>query len=160
MGKVRVLVRRVGLAALLSLGCLAAACTAVYRDHGYVPTDLDLAKVQIGTPREEVARDIGYPVATGVLTDGAWYYVGSRWRSYGALAPTPVSREVVAISFTPQGNVANIERFGLERGRVVVLSRRVTESSVEGVGFITQLLRNVGTIQADQLIDRNDGFNR
>lgn len=152
MGKLRVL-RRVALAALLSLGALGAACTAVYRDHGYAPTDLDLAQVQIGATREEVARDIGYPVATGLLTDTAWYYVGSRWRSYGALAPKPVTREVVAVSFTPQGRVANVERFGLERGRVVVLSRRVTETTIEGPGIITQLLRNVGTISADQLVD-------
>lgn len=152
MGKLRVL-RRVALAALLSLGSLAAACTAVYRDHGYAPTDIDLARVQIGATREEVARDIGYPVATGLLTDTAWYYVGSRWRSYGALAPKPVTREVVAVSFTPQGRVANVERFGLERGRVVVLSRRVTETTIKGPGIITQLLRNVGTISADQLVD-------
>ena len=152
MGKLRVL-RRVALAALLSLGSLAAACTAVYRDHGYAPTDIDLARVQIGATREEVARDIGYPVATGLLTDTAGYYVGSRWRSYGALAPKPVTREVVAVSFTPQGRVANVERFGLERGRVVVLSRRVTETTIKGPGIITQLLRNVGTISADQLVD-------
>ena len=176
MGKLGVLLRRVGDAAramsrhlgprtaVLMLALMAAACTPVYRDHGYAPTDADLAQVQIGNTREEVAKAIGYPVSTGVLTESAWYYVGSRWRSYGAMAPRPVTREVVAISFTPQGRVSNVERFGLERGRVVVLSRRVTESNIEGVSFINQLLRNVGTIQADQLLgDRaaaRDGFMR
>lgn len=149
---------------VLMLVVVTAACTPIYRDHGYAPTDADLAQVQVGQTREQVSQAIGYPVSTGVLTESAWYYVGSRWRSYGALAPAPVTREVVAISFTPQGRVSNIERFGLERGRVVVLSRRVTESNVEGISFINQLLRNVGTIQADQLVgDRaaaRDGFMR
>lgn len=160
MGKLRVRTRQAGAAVLLMAAL--AACTPVYRDHGYAPTDLDLAKVQIGASREDVARDIGYPVSTGLLTDDAWYYVGSRWRSYGALAPTPITREVVAVSFTPAGTVANVERFGLERGRVVALSRRVTETSVEGAGFINQLLRNVGTIRADQILgdSANDPFYR
>lgn len=155
MGKVRVLARRSGFAALLSAGLLAG-CTPVYRDHGYAPTDLDLARVQVGQSRDQVAEEVGHPVSTGVLTDSAWYYVGSRWRSYGALAPKPISREVVAISFTPQGKVENVERFGLERGRVVVLSRRVTKTNVAPPSIVSLLLRNVGTIRADQLLSDND----
>ena len=34
-------------------------------------------------------------------------------------------RQVVAISFNESGTVTNVERFGLERGQIVVLSRRV-----------------------------------
>ncbi|MGR3721070.1 MAG: outer membrane protein assembly factor BamE, partial [Paracoccus sp. (in: a-proteobacteria)] len=64
-----------------------------------------------------------------------------------------VDREVVAISFAPSGVVSNIERFGQERGRVVVLSRRVTEGSVTEVSFIRQLLGNLGNFQAGDFIE-------
>lgn len=131
-----------------------AACTAIYRNHGYIPRDEDLAKVVVGesTP-ETVGRDVGRPSSTGLLTGGAWYYVGSRFRLYAGRAPQEVDRQVVAISFNDKGVVENVERFGLEKGEVVVLSRRVTESGVKGVGFLRQLLGNIGNFTAGQFLD-------
>jgi len=40
--------------------------------------------------------------------------------------------------------VSNVELFTLEDGQVVVLSRRVTGTSIQNVSFIRQLLGNVG----------------
>ena len=82
----------------------------------------------------------------GVLEQDAWYYVQSRFRHEGLRAPVEVSREVVAISFSPAGRVANIERFGLEKGRAVVLSQRVTDSGIRGQTVLNQLLGNLGRI--------------
>ncbi|KPQ14077.1 MAG: hypothetical protein HLUCCO18_16175, partial [Rhodobacteraceae bacterium HLUCCO18] len=46
---------------------------------------------------------------------------------------------------------SNVERFGLEDGNVVALSRRVTDSNVQGIGFLRQLLGNLGRINLDDL---------
>lgn len=130
------------------------ACAPVFRNHGYVPPEQDLSQVVIGqTTMDQLEGLIGRPSAQGLLTGAGWYYVGSRWRHYGALPPQEVEREVVAISFAPNGTVANVERFGQERGRVVVLSRRVTEGSITEVSFIGQLLSNLGNFQAGDLIE-------
>lgn len=145
--------RAVILAALLAL----AACTAIYQNHGYIPREEDLTKVVVGeSTRETVERDVGRPSSTGLLTGGAWYYVGSRFRHFGARAPKEIDRQVVAISFSDQGVVENVERFGLEKGEVVVLSRRVTESGVKGQGFLRQLLGNLGNFNAGQFLNRNN----
>ena len=64
-----------------------------------------------------------------------------------------LKREVVAVSFGPNGVVSNVERFGQERGRFVVLSRRVTEGSVTEISLIGQLLGNLGNFQAADIID-------
>lgn len=131
-----------------------AACTPIYRNHGYVPPEMDLSQVVVGqTTMDEVQGLIGRPSAQGLLTGAGWYYVGSRWRHYGAAEPREVSREVVAVSFAPNGVVSNVERFGLERGRVVVLSRRVTEGSVTEISLVGQLLGNLGNFQAADMID-------
>ena len=130
------------------------ACAPVFRNHGYVPPEQDLSQVVIGqTTMDQLEGLVGRPSAQGLLTGAGWYYVGSRWRHYGALPPQEVEREVVAISFAPNGTVANVERFGQERGRVVVLSRRVTEGSITEVSFIGQLLSNLGNFQAGDLIE-------
>lgn len=131
-----------------------SACAPVFRNHGFVPPDEDLAQVVIGQTNVADLQDlIGRPSAQGLLTGSGWYYVGSRWRHYGAMEPQEIDRQVVAVSFDQGGTVTNVERFGLERGRVVVLSRRVTEGSITEVTFIRQVLGNIGNFQAGDFID-------
>lgn len=130
-----------------------AACVATYREHGYVPPEEDLAKIQVGRDtRESVAEAIGTPGASGVLNYGGYYYISSRVRHYGARAPQTISRELVAISFDKNGRVSNIERFGLEQGRVIPLERRITESGETDKSFLRQLLGNLGRIGPGQLL--------
>ncbi len=128
--------------------CLAAAaaCTPIYRNHGYVPTSEELAEVKVGVDtRDSVIETIGAPSSSGVLKDSGYYYVASRMRHYGPKEPQVVSRELVAISFDQRGVVRNVERYGLEDGIVVPLERRVTSSSVQDKTFLRQLLGNIGT---------------
>ncbi|MCB1339763.1 MAG: outer membrane protein assembly factor BamE [Pseudooceanicola sp.] len=129
------------------------ACVATYRNHGYVPPEEELAKIQVGRDtRESVAETIGTPGASGVLNTGGYYYIESRVRHYGARAPQTISRELVAISFDSRGRVSNIERFGLERGRVIPLERRITDSGASDRSFLRQLLSNLGNFSPGQLI--------
>lgn len=139
--------------ALAALCCLAAAaCATVVRNHGYVPDETELAQVQVGVDtRESVAEKIGRPSAQGLLNDVGWFYVQSRFEHVGPREPKEVERQVVAITFDSRGVVDDIGRYGLEDGRVVAISRRVTESNIKGIGFIRQLLANFGRIQAGDL---------
>lgn len=136
---------------ILSLSLMA--CAPIYRNHGYIPEQVELDAIKIGASREEVAAAIGRPSASGLLNDVGWFYVQSRWEHKGGRSPKEIDRQVVAISFSEAGNVTNIERFGLERGRVVALSRRVTESNIKGIGFLRQLFGSIGRLRADQLVD-------
>lgn len=147
--------RRAIAAIALGATLFAAGCTAVYRNHGYVPSEEDLALVEVGkSSRDDVTRVVGRPSSAGLLQGAGWYYVGSRWKHLGARAPEEIEREVVAISFDEKGTVTNVERFGLEDGQVVVLSRRVTETSIKGVGLIRQVLGSFGRVSADQILNR------
>lgn len=148
---VRQIVRNLWL--VLAIGALAA-CQPIYRSHGYVPSDSDLAMLVVGQDTRDTVGDfIGRPSSAGVLEDGGWYYVGSRWVEIGMRKPREINREVVAISFDESGVVQNIERFGLQDGRVVALSRRVTDSNIRGVTFLGQLLGSIGNVDAGQFID-------
>ncbi|MCA0043688.1 outer membrane protein assembly factor BamE [Celeribacter litoreus] len=130
-----------------------SACVAQYRNHGYVPSDDELAQVIVGVDTKDTVADvIGAPGAEGLLESSGWYYVRSRFKHYGAFEPAEVDREVVAVSFDSQGRVSNIERFGLEAGRVVALDRRVTEANVQGVTFLQQLFGNLGRVSPETLL--------
>lgn len=136
---------------ILSLSLIA--CAPIYRNHGYIPEQIELDAIEIGATRQEVATAIGRPSASGLLNDVGWFYVQSRWEHKGGRSPVEVDRQVVAISFSDAGTVTNVERFGLERGQVVALSRRVTETNIKGMGFLRQLFGSIGRLRADQLVD-------
>ncbi len=132
-------------ATVLGAGLTLGACTPLYENHGYIPPQEDLDKITIGTDtRDSIAETVGVPSAGGLLTNSGYYYVKSRSRAVGFLAPKEVEREVVAVSFNASGVVDNVERFGLERGNVITLDRRVTSSAVSNKSFIRQLLGNIG----------------
>lgn len=136
---------RFGLIGLLVV--MVSACSTIYRNHGYVPTEDELATLEVGVDtRETVAEKVGRPTASGLLNDVGWFYVQSRWAYRGAFEPREIERQVVSITFAESGTVQNVERFGLERGKVVPLSRRVTESNVKGLSFIQQLLGSFGRL--------------
>ncbi|MFK7744166.1 MAG: outer membrane protein assembly factor BamE [Roseobacter sp.] len=138
--------RRVGRAALFVV-CIATltACSPTFRNYGYVPPQEDLEQVVVGIDtRASVEDTLGTTGSSSVVQDNAMYFVRSRVRTIALLAPEVVEREVVAVSFDASGVVQNVETFGLERGQVVQLTRRVTDSSVADKTFLRQLLGNIG----------------
>ncbi len=132
---------------------LIAACSPVYRNHGYVPNDDELSQIKVGTDtRETLAPLIGRPSAAAILNDEGWYYVQSRWKYSGARPPKEIDRQVVAITFDDKGVVENVERFGLEGGKVVALSRRVTTDNIKGISFLRQLLSGIGNFRGGEAV--------
>ncbi len=138
-----------------ALAALAVAgCTAIYKKHGYVPSEEQLAEVVVGIDtKDSVAETIGVPTASGVLNDGGYYYVSTLMRTRGAGATKPVSRSLVAISFDSRDVVSGIERYSLEDGKVIPLERRVTSSSVEDKTFLRQLLGSLGNFNPGSLLE-------
>lgn len=131
----------------------AAACTPVYRNHGYIPADDELAQVTVGQDtKDSVATKVGRPSVEGLLNSNGWFYVQSRFKTLGPRQPQEIERQVVAITFDDQDRVANIERFGLEKGEVVTISRRITSTSIKQIGLIQQLLGSLGRLRAHQLL--------
>lgn len=153
-----VLARIVGfgraLTLLLAGVVFLTSCAAVYQNHGYVPSEEELALIEVGhDTRETVEATLGRPSSQGLLNDVGWFYVQSRWKHFGAMQPKEIDRQVVSITFAEDGVVENIERFGLENGQAVTISRRVTDSNIKGMGFLKQLLGNIGHLRADQFIE-------
>lgn len=137
-----------GCAILMIMGC-----TTLYRNHGYAPTDDQLAEVLVGVDTRATVSDVvGPPTAGGVTNGGDFFYVQSRFRLLGPMRPREIEREVVAIRFDAEGVVSNVERFGLENGEVVALSRRVTESNVTDTTFIRQLFGSIGRFNAGDFL--------
>lgn len=142
---------RLGLALALVLGL--GACAARELSHGFVPTEEQLQSVVVGRDtRVTVNTILGEPGSTGLMADEAWFYVRSTFGDGTVRALRETDREVVAVSFDAEGVVTNVERFGLEDGNVVLLSRRVTDANTAGIGFLRQLFGNLGRIDPAQFL--------
>ncbi|MBU2360500.1 outer membrane protein assembly factor BamE [Loktanella sp. M215] len=149
-----------GLRSLIMVGGLALtmACTPIVRNYGYVPTPDDLAQITVGQDtRDSVTTLIGPPTTTGMLGTDAYFYVQSRFETVGARAPVEVDRQVLAVSFASDGTVSNVEQFGLQDGRVIALSRRVTTDNVRDSTFLRQLLGSVGRFNAGDFLGESGG---
>jgi outer membrane protein assembly factor BamE (lipoprotein component of BamABCDE complex) len=122
----------------------------VYRNHGFTPTDEELSSIVLGaTTRSSVEASIGVPSTSSLTKSDGIYYVSSKWRHFGAAAPKPVERQIVSIQFDSAGVVTNVSRYGLDDGKVIVLSRRVTEGGSGEISFIRQMMGNVGRMDAE-----------
>lgn len=145
---------RFGIAALLLTGAMAlGACTAQFRNHGYMPAPEEVAAVQPGVDTVvTVAEKLGKPTTSGVLDQSGYYYVRSRFRHYAYQEPKLVGRELLAVTFAENGRVRNIERFGIERGRTVALTRRITESGDRPNNFLASLIQRLGNFDASSVL--------
>lgn len=140
------------LAVVASAGVVA--CSPTFKNYGFVPPDSELEKIVIGTDtRATVEELLSRPTSSGALSEGAWYYISSQVRYYTYNNPEVIERNIVAITFDDSDTVSNIERFGIEDGRLIAFSQRTTESGVAGTSFFRQLARNVGNFDAADFLE-------
>lgn len=143
--------QRLGVAALgLSVILAAGGCSRI-RDHkGYVADQTLIQAVQPGIDnRESVTRTLGRPSFTGQFDgDRTWYYVSRETRQLAFASPKPVAQMVLAVRFDNAGNVAAVERTGLERVVRVRPDGDKTPTLGRDRGFFSELFGNIGRVGA------------
>lgn len=143
---------------LLGIAILIAvsACSPQLRNHGYMPLDEDLAKLQRGVDnRQAVIETLGTPSTQGTIKNGNIYYVRAKTKQVGIMAPKEIDRQVLAVRFSSNGKLTDYEKFGLEQGRVVSLTRKITVTGDGELGFIRRLLSSIGGFDPTQFLNRN-----
>jgi outer membrane protein assembly factor BamE (lipoprotein component of BamABCDE complex) len=129
--------------ALLALGIagLVAGCTPEINHRGYYPKAGALAQVAEGMPKSEVEGILGSPTTTASVNyqGDSYYYITSITQGRSFLEPREIKREVIAVRFNQQEQVASVGQYGLEDGRIINLNTRKTP--VAGAEF--SLLREL-----------------
>lgn len=132
-------------AAAIALG-VAAACAPVQTYSGFLPerNDVQIADPQPGIDtRATVQERFGTPSTTAVFDQTAWYYVSSVQERLAFYEPNTVERRVMVVRFDGD-TVSAVEKFGLERGRLVAYNDETTPTRGRELGVLEQLLGNVG----------------
>ena len=130
-----------------------ASCTPSIRDFGYAPSDSELNEIVVGIDSQDrVAELVGSPSSDSLRGQDAWYYLAARQETIAFKAPKTTDRQLVAISFNSEGTVTTIERFPMQDGRVITLSRRVTDQQTKGVSFLRQAFGNIGRLSTEDIV--------
>ena len=136
--------------AAVALAVIATTgCTRI-RDHkGYVADETLVASVQPGVDnRDSVAKTLGRPTFVGQFDENEWYYVSRDTRQLAFNAPRATAQTVLRIRFDGAGNVASVERSGLEKlASINPLGDKPPTLGRER-GFLQELFGNIGAVRA------------
>ncbi len=137
--------------AVIGLG----GCAPTYVNHGFAPQIAELDALSAGVDtRGSVLRKLGRPSSTGSFDADVWYYVASRTEKFAFYAPKVVDRTVAAVRFDEAGLVTQVNRYGLEDGKVVDLVTATTPTYGRELTVIQQLFGNIGRINAGDALSQ------
>ncbi|HEY0626746.1 MAG TPA: outer membrane protein assembly factor BamE [Allosphingosinicella sp.] len=134
----------------VALGASLVGGCAQYRDHqGFLLDETLVASVQPGVDnRDSVLGSLGRPSFVGQFDQRDWYYVSRDTKNLGFAAPRPDKQTVLHVRFDEAGNVAAVERTGLERVASINPSNDKTPTLGQNRGFFEELFGNIGTVGA------------
>jgi outer membrane protein assembly factor BamE (lipoprotein component of BamABCDE complex) len=130
---------------------LVGGCTAI-RDHqGYITDDQLIAAIQPGVDnRESVERTLGRPSFTGQFDQRDWYYVSTQTRQLAFQHPRPADQTVLRVRFDEAGNVASVERTGMEMVQRIDPSNETTPTLGRERSFFEEIFGNIGATAPGQ----------
>ena len=140
--------RRLFQAAALTCAVLAlGACSSIRESRGYVTDRVLIQSVQPGIDnRQSVEGTLGRPTFTSQYGEQTWYYISSVTARRPFVRPRIRDHAVLAIQFDEAGNVASVERSGVEQ--VVFLQPNGDSTPTLGRErtFLEDLFGNIGQV--------------
>jgi outer membrane protein assembly factor BamE (lipoprotein component of BamABCDE complex) len=138
--------RTLGMAlAVAAAGLATTACNPIRDTHGFTAQGQDQLKVEPGVDtKSTVLARLGSPSTQSSFDQPAWYYVTTVQERYAFYKPQTVNREILVVKFDGEDKVATVDRYGMERGRVVSYNGDRTPTRGRELGLLEQIFGNIG----------------
>jgi outer membrane protein assembly factor BamE (lipoprotein component of BamABCDE complex) len=133
----------------LALAAGLSACASIKDHRGYLVDSALLDSVLPGVDNQaSVERTLGRPTFISEYGRKDWYYVSTSTRQAAFGRPRANEQLLIKVTFDDKGNVATIERSGMEK--VVRLDPDGDETPTLGRErtFLEDLFGNIGTVGA------------
>jgi outer membrane protein assembly factor BamE (lipoprotein component of BamABCDE complex) len=122
-----------------------AACQPTIDQRGNLPDKGKLADIEPGvTTKEMVSQILGTPSSVSTFGDKTWYYISRRTEQTSFFEPVVLDQQVVVVAFDDGGVVRDVQHLSLADSRPVDPSVRETPSAGKELGFVEQLVGNLG----------------
>ncbi len=146
-----VLPRTIRALAAVSTVWLMVGCAGEVATHGDMVQADKLAKIVPNqTSQRDVLAILGSPSTVSVLDGEAWYYVGDRRESLAFFKPELLERDMVIVSFDPNGTVSSVEKTEVDKDLDIEVVERETPTHGSNLTMIEQFLGNLGRFNNDK----------
>lgn len=132
-----------GLALAVGLG----GCASIKDHRGYIIDQALLDSVQPGIDnRDSVERTLGRPTFVSEFGRQDWYYISQNTRQAAFSRPRANEQLILRVRFDDKGNVAGIDRAGMEKVARLDPDGKKTPTLGRERTFIEDLFGNIGTV--------------
>lgn len=136
----------------------ASGCTRVRTHQGYQIDKLLVESVQPGIDnRASVEGTLGRPTFTSQFGQQDWYYVSREMRALAFANPRPVDQTVLHVRFDAAGNVATVDRMGLEQVAKISPTGDKTPTLGRNRSLFNEIFGNIGAVGAGGMGGRGGG---
>ena len=133
----------------IALAATAGGCTQLKGRQGYVVDPVLTESITAGVDnRESVEKTLGRPTFVGQFSDNEYYYVSRETRQLAFAKPRPVDQQVLRVRFDAAGNVASVDRTGLELVSKISPEGDKTRTLGRERSFFEDIFGNIGAVGA------------
>ncbi|HOB13814.1 MAG TPA: outer membrane protein assembly factor BamE [Novosphingobium sp.] len=126
-----------------------SACASIKDHRGYLIDNALLDSVQPGIDNQiSVERMLGRPSFISQFGRKDWYYISTNTRQAAFTRPKPKDQLMVRISFDEKGNVAAVQRSGMETVSNISPDGDKTPTLGRERSFLEDLFGNIGQVGA------------
>ncbi len=149
---------------LIATALTITGCARVPGHQGYIADQTLIAAIQPGIDNQaSVERTLGRPTFVGQFGNSDWFYVSRQTRQLAFALPTPTAQSVLHVRFDARGNVAAVDRSGLEQVASIHPIKDKTPTLGRNRSFFQEVFGNIGTVgasgQGGATADNPDGGN-
>lgn len=136
-------------AALTALILGTSGCSRVAGHQGYIADDTLVNGIQAGVDnRESVTKTLGRPSFVGQFTPNDWYYFARTTKQLAFALPKPTDQMVLRVRFDAAGNVAAVDKAGVEKVARINPEGDKTPTLGKERSFFEDLFGNIGSVGA------------
>jgi outer membrane protein assembly factor BamE (lipoprotein component of BamABCDE complex) len=139
--------KRIASLLLIGTALAVAGCARVRGHQGYILDQTLVAGIQPGIDnRGSVEKTLGRPTFGGQFDAKDWYYVSRETKQLAFSQPRPVSQTILHVRFDGAGNVAAIDKTGVEKVASINPIKDKTPTLGRHRSFFSEVFGNIGTV--------------
>ena len=134
-------------AAIVAIALGAAGCARVQTHQGFIADAVLIDGISAGIDnRASVEKTLGRPTFIGQFDANDWYYVSRQTKQLAFNQPAPYDQMVLRIRFDAAGNVASVDKTGIEKVASINPEGDKTPTLGRERGFFEDIFGNIGQV--------------
>lgn len=140
---------RPALISALMAATVLGGCTQLRGRQGYIIDPVLTDAITAGVDnRESVEKTLGRPTFVGQFGKDEYFYIARETRQLAFANPRPTAQIVLRVRFDPAGNVATVDRTGMEDVARISPEGDATPTLGRERSFFEDIFGNIGAVGA------------